>query len=77
MIATAIAALAPPPSIFIRGRDFAAWVGLTPLQHSTGGKPRLGRTPKMGNRALRRLLIIGVSAVVRWAEHKGAAPAPG
>jgi len=74
IVATAIAALAPPPSTFRRGRDFAAWVGLTPLQHSTGGKQRLGRTSKMGNRTLRRLLIIGASAVVRWAEHKGAAP---
>ncbi len=74
IIATALAALAPPPSTFRRGRDFAAWVGLTPLQHSTGGKQRLGRTSKMGNRTLRRLLIIGASAVVRWAEQKGAAP---
>ncbi|MCP5085441.1 MAG: IS110 family transposase [Rhodobacteraceae bacterium] len=74
IIATAIAALAPPASTFKRGRDFAAWLGLTPLQHSTGGKQRLGRTSKMGNRTLRRLLIIGASAVVRWAEHKGAAP---
>jgi len=74
IIATAIAALAPPASTFKRGRDFAAWLGLTPLQHSTGGKQRLGRTSKMGNKTLRRLLIIGASAVVRWAEHKGAAP---
>lgn len=74
IIATAIAALAPPASTFKRGRDFAAWLGLTPLQHSTGGKQRLGRTSKMGNRTLRRLLIIGASAVVRWAERKGAIP---
>jgi len=72
VIATAIAALAPPASTFKRGRDFAAWLGLTPLQNSTGGKQRLGRTSKMGNRTLRRLLIIGASALVRWAEHKGA-----
>ena len=74
IIATAIAALAPPASTFKRGRDFAALLGLTPLQHSTGGKQRLGRTSKMGNRTLRRLLIIGASAVVRWAERKGAIP---
>ncbi len=74
IIATAIVALAPPPSTFRRGRDFAAWVGLTPLQHSIGGKQRLRHTSKMGNRTLRRLLIIGASAVVRWAEHNGAAP---
>ncbi len=46
--------------------------GLTPRQHSTGGKARLGKTSKMGQRDLRRLLIIGASAVVRWAERQGA-----
>jgi transposase len=70
--ATALVALAPPAEIFRCGRDFAAWLGLTPLQRSTGGKPRLGKTSKMGERTLRRLLIIGASAVVRWAARKGA-----
>ena len=46
------------------GRDFAAWLGLTPLQQSTGGKQKLGAISKMGERTLRRLLIIGASAVV-------------
>lgn len=73
--ATAICALAPPAETFVRGRDFAAWVGLTPLQKSTGGKAKLGRTSKMGERTLRRLLIIGGSAVVRHASRK--APPPG
>ena len=54
--ATAIAALAPPVETFAKGRDFAAWLGLTPLQRSTGGKQRLGATSKMGERTLRRLL---------------------
>lgn len=67
VISTAIAALAPPADTFSKGRDFAAWLGLTPRQHSSGGKERLGRTTKMGERSLRRLLIIGASAVVRWA----------
>lgn len=71
--ATAIAALAPDAATFKRGRDFAAWLGLTPLQKSTGGKTRLGRTSKMGERTLRRLLIIGSSAVVRQACRRGAA----
>jgi transposase len=71
--ATAMAALAPPAETFRCGRDFAAWLGLTPLQHSTGGKQKLGRTSKMGERTLRRLLIIGASAVVRWARRKSAA----
>jgi transposase len=70
--AVALAALAPPPETFKRGRDFAAWIGLTPLQHSTGGKQKLGATSKRGERTLRRLLIIGASAVVRWAARNGA-----
>jgi transposase len=48
--ATAIAALAPPAETFAKGRDFAAWLGLTPLQRSTGGKRKLGATSKMGER---------------------------
>lgn len=70
--ATAIAALAPPAETFRRGRDFAAWLGLTPLQKSTGGKTKLGRTSKMGERTLRRLMIIGSSAVVQQASRRGA-----
>lgn len=64
LIATALATLAPPPEHFRRARDFAAWLGLTPRQHSTGGKQRLGATTKMGERSLRRLLIIGANSVV-------------
>ena len=70
--ATAIVALAPAAETFRAGRDFAAWLGLTPLQKSTGGKQRLGATPKMGERPIRRLLIIGASAVVRQACMRGA-----
>lgn len=65
--ATALLALAPPAATFRRGRDFAAWLGLTPLQRSSGGKERIGRTSRMGERTLRRLLIIEASAVTRWA----------
>jgi hypothetical protein len=57
--AAALTALAPPAETFQRGRDFAAWLGLTPVQRSSGGKERLGRTSRMGERTLRRLLIIG------------------
>jgi transposase len=67
--ALALAVLAPPPETFKRGRDLAAWVGLTPRQHSSGGVSRLGKTSEMGQRDLRRLLIIGASAVVRWARR--------
>ena len=56
---------------FPKGRDFAAWLGLTPRQHSTGGKAILGRMSKMGQRDIRRLLITGAMAVVRWATIRG------
>ena len=69
--AMAIETFAPPMEVFKRGRDFAAWLGLVPRQHSTGGKQRLGRTSKMGQRDIRRLLIVGAMAVVRWAIRKG------
>ena len=72
VVATALVALAPAPQTFRRGRDFAAWLGLTPLQHSSGGKERLGRTSKMGERTLRRLLIIGASSAAKAAAIKGA-----
>lgn len=65
--ATALVALAPAASTFRRGRDFAAWLGLVPRQHSSGGKERLGRTTKMGERSLRRLLIIGASSATKVA----------
>jgi transposase len=52
--AAAISALAPPAQTFARGRDFAAWLGLTPLQRSTGGKQKLGGTSKRGERTIRR-----------------------
>lgn len=70
--ATAIVALAAPVETFAKGRDFAAWLGLAPRQHSTGGKPKLGRISKMGERTIRRLLILGSSAVVRQAVRRGA-----
>jgi transposase len=70
--ATALLALAPPAATFRNGRDFAAWVGLTPLQRSTGGKQKLGEITKMGELTLRRLLIIGSAAVVLHAAKRGA-----
>lgn len=70
--AMAIEAFAPPMESFRRGRDFSAWLGLVPLQKSTGGKQVLGKTSKMGQRDIRSLLIIGAVAVVRWAARRGA-----
>ena len=69
--AMAVQAFAPPMETFRRGRDFAAWLGLVPRQHTTGGKARLGKISKMGQRDLRRLLITGAMAVVRWAVRRG------
>ena len=69
--AMAIQAFAPPMESFRCGRDFSAWLGLVPRQHSTGGKPRLGSISKMGQRDLRRLLVCGAMAVVRWACRRG------
>jgi transposase len=72
IVATAITALVPAPEGFRAGRDFAAWLGLTPLQRSTGGKQRLGAVSKRGERTIRRLLIIGASAVIKQACLRGA-----
>ena len=63
--AMALHAFAPPMENFGCGRDFAAWVGLTPRQHSTAGKQRLGRITKMGQRDLRQLLVLGATSVLR------------
>ena len=70
--AMAIKAFGPDMNSFRRGRDFAAWLGLVPLQKSTGGKQKLGRTSKMGQRDIRRLLIIGAMTRIRWAVKNGA-----
>ena len=69
--ALALQAFAPPMESFRHGRDFSAWVGLVPRQHTNGGKPRLGRISKMGQRDLRRLLIMGAMAVVQHAIRRG------
>jgi len=70
--ATAITALVPAAGSFRAGRDFAAWLGLTPLQKSTGGKQKLGTISKRGERTIRRLLILGASAVIRQAGRRAA-----
>jgi transposase len=70
--AAALTALAPAAEAFRCGRDFSAWLGLTPVQKSTGGKQKLGQITKMGERTLRRLLVIGASAVIKQALLRGA-----
>ena len=63
--ATALAASATDPHQFRSGRQFVAWLGLTPLQKSSGGKEQLGRITKMGDKYLRKLLVVGMTALVR------------
>lgn len=71
--ALAVETFAPSMDSFNCGRDFAAWLGLVPLQKSTGGKQRLGRTSKLGQHDIRRLLIIGAMSVVQRTLRKGEA----
>jgi transposase len=71
--ATAIAATVADPSYFRSGREFSAWLGLTPRPNSSGGKERLGRISKMGDGYLRTLLVVGATAVIRYARTKTAA----
>ena len=68
--ATAIAATVTDAEQISSGRQFAAWLGLTPQQHSTGGKTRLGDISKQGDRYLRRLLVVGATAVMRHVKDK-------
>ncbi len=70
--ASALAASVTDPGQFRSGREFAAWLGLTPppRQNSSGGKERLGRITKMGDRYLRKLLFVGMMSLVRRAKYK-------
>lgn len=66
LTALAVEAFAPDMAQFKCGRDFAAWLGLVPRQHSSGGKERLGRISKAGQSDIRRLLIIGAMSRLNW-----------
>jgi transposase len=70
--ASAIAAAVPDATSFRSGRQFAAWLGLTPRPHSSGGKQRLGGISKQGDGYIRRLLVIGATAVIRFARRDNA-----
>jgi transposase len=65
--ASAISASVPDASLFRSGRQFAAWLGLTPRANSSGGKDRLTGITKQGDGYLRRLLVVGATAVLRYA----------
>jgi transposase len=71
IVATALVAEVGDWKAFSSGRNLAAWIGLVPKQHSTGGKERLGGISKQGNRYLRWLLIAGSMAVIRYARQHG------
>ncbi len=70
MGATAIAATVTDPALFRSGREFAAWLGMTPRQNSSGGKERLGRTSKRGDKYIRCLLVAGAVAVLRHTRNR-------
>ena len=65
-----VAAVGEDPTLFHNGRGLAAWLGLVPRQHSTGGRERLLGISKRGDVYLRQLLIHGARAVLRWVERK-------
>ena len=71
IVATALVAEVGDWKAFSSGRNLAAWIGLVPRQHSTGGKERLGGITKQGNRYLRWLLVTGAMAVIRYARQHG------
>jgi len=66
LTAVAVEAFGPDMAQFKTGRDFAAWLGLVPRQHSSGGKERLGRMTKAGQADIRRLLIVGAMSRLNW-----------
>jgi transposase len=70
------ATLTVDPANFASGRHFAAWLGLTPREKSTGGKQRMGSISKAGNERLRQLLVVGAMSVIRYAKpgSKSASP---
>jgi transposase len=66
--ALSLALKVPDATVFGSGRHFAAWLGLTPREHSTAGRQRLGRISREGDEGLRRLLVLGATAVIRQAK---------
>ncbi len=71
ILATALVATVADPRAFRSGRNFSAWIGIVPKQHSSGGKDRLGSISKRGDRYLRGLFVAGALAVIRYARIQG------
>jgi transposase len=76
VLATALVASIADPKAFRSGRNFSAWIGLVPKQHSSGGKDRLGSISKQGDRYLRSLFVAGALAVIRYAKIHGTGHRP-
>jgi transposase len=74
--ATTLVMKTPDPRAFRSGRHFAAWLGLTPKDHSTAGKTRLGKITRAGDERLRSVLVAGATAVIQQARHGRGHPAP-
>jgi transposase len=74
--ATALVMKVPDPGAFASGRHFAAWLGLTPRDHSTAGKTRLGKITRAGDERLRSVLVAGATAVIQQASHGRGHPSP-
>ena len=74
VVATALVMKVPDPKLFRSGRQFAAWIGLTPKDHSTAGRQRLGGITRAGDETLRRLLVSGAMAVIRCAKPGRTSP---
>ena len=74
--ATALVMKTPDPGAFASGRHFAAWIGLTPKDHSTAGKTRLGKITRAGDERLRSVLVAGATAVIQQARSGRGHPSP-
>ena len=67
----------PDATVFRSGRHFAAWLGITPREHSTAGRQRLGKISREGDETLRQLLVLGATAVIQQANRRLDPAAPG
>src|SRR5262249_44358157 len=76
LLATALVANVADPRAFRSGRNFSAWIGLVPKQHSSGGKDRLGSISKQGDRYLCSLFVAGALSVIRYAKAHGSKHRP-
>lgn len=75
IIAATVRATVQDPAAFRTGRDLAAWIGITPRSNSSGGKERLGKISKRGNKQLRTLLIVGATSILKQARKGAKLPA--